>query len=527
MAQGFEINLESSGVFLVVNPDSSASMGDVVSALKDRGVSDYDGGVIKGALDEKRGNPVRIAGPHIEESRDADFRIKISDDALTCELWLIPAVGKGAPPTVENVKGFMNSHGVVYGHDEKAIKDMIKTPLEKQWVVTARGDPPMNGKDARIKYKIDLNILKPRVVGDRVDMKELGAVINVIQGQEIAEKTPAIQGQDGMSLMGKRIPAYNGKDKTLPSGKGTYVSEDKLHLYAEYDGNVIIKGGSLSVNAVFEVKGDVDYGVGNIDFIGPVTILGNVREGFEVSSGSDMLINGVVEGATVTSNANMTIKVGVRGTGKAKLTAKGDISAGYIDQAYVRSNGNVSVAEAILHSDVGARGEVVAFGSKKGQIAGGVIQAGSEILCEVLGSEMGTKTDAVVGELPELTEERKRSQENIAQFEEQLEKIEANISFLKGLQQRGNLTEDKQEILARITKAKFQIKAQYDATQRRLETLESDMEKNKREGRVRVKSVCHPGVTVTIRGVKYIVREPLRFVRFVYEDGEVKIKSFD
>jgi hypothetical protein len=33
-------------------------------------------------------------------------------------------------------------------------------------------------------------------------------------------------------------------------------------------------------------------------------------------------------------------------------------------------------------------------------------------------------------------------------------------------------------------------------------------------------------VTVTIRGAKYLVRETLRFARFVYEDGEIKIKSF-
>jgi uncharacterized protein (DUF342 family) len=527
MDRGFEINHTEDGVFLVVNPDSSDSVGSVVSALKESGITDYNGGVIKKALEDKLGTPVRIASPHKAETKDADFRIKISEDALTCELWLIPPTGGGAMPTVENVKGFMNSHGVVYGHDEKTIKEMVDTPIEKQWMATAKGDSPQNGKDAHIDYKIDLNVLKPRAVGDKVDMKELGSVINVIQGQEIAEKTPAIQGHDGTSIMGKKISSYNGKDKNLPSGKGTATSEDKLHLYAESDGNVIIKDGKLSVNAVFEVKGDVDYGVGNIDFIGPVVVHGSVREGFEVYSGSDMLIEGVIEGASLKSDGNMTIKVGIRGTGKARLIAKGDINVGYIDQAYVRSSGNIAVAEAILHSDIGARGEVLAMGSKKGQIVGGTIQAGSEIICEVLGSEMGTRTDVVVGELPELAEERKRNQENIVQFEDQLNKIDANITFLKNLQMQGQMTEDKRELLARITKAKFQIKAQYDATKKRLGELEGEMEKNKMDGRVRVKNICHPGVTVTIRGVRYIVRETLRFTKFVYEDGEVKLKSFE
>ncbi|MDR1916538.1 MAG: FapA family protein [Synergistaceae bacterium] len=527
MDKGFAIDLAEDGVFLVVPPGSTASTGDVISALKERGVADYNGGVIKKALDEKIGTPIQIASQHQEEAKDADFRIKTSEDGLTCEMWVIPPSGGGAVPTAANIIGFMNAHGVVFGHDEKAISDMLENKVFKQWVVTAKGDAPINGKDAKIDYKIDLDVLKPRAVGDKVDMKELGAVINVIQGQEIAEKTPAISGQDGVSVTGKKIASYTGKDKNLPSGKGTFMSEDKLHLYAEYDGNVIIKGGNLSVNPVFEVKGDVDYGVGNIDFIGPVTVHGSVREGFEVSSGSDMVIEGVVEGAILSSSGNMTIRVGVRGTGKAKLTAKGDVSIGYIDQAYVRSDGNIAVAEAILHSDIGARGEIVALGSKKGQIVGGNIQAGNEVLCEVLGSEMGTKTDVVVGELPELAEERKRSQENIRQLQDQLDKIEANVSYLKGLQQQGQLSEDKQELLAKITKVKFQIKAQYEATKKRLVELEDNLEKSKIDGRVRVKTVCHPGVTITIRGTKYIVREPLKFVRFVYEDGEIKIKSFD
>jgi uncharacterized protein (DUF342 family) len=385
----------------------------------------------------------------------------------------------------------------------------------------------VNGKDAHIIYKVDLNVLKPRAVGDKVDMKELGTVINVIQGQEIAEKIPVIQGADGMSLMGKKISAYMGKDKNLPNGKGTVLSEDKLRLYAEYDGNLYIKDGKLMVNPVFEVKGDVDYGVGNIDFIGPVMVHGSVREGFEVNSGSDLIIDGVVEGAVISSKGGITIKIGVRGTGKAKITSKGDVNAGYIDQAFVRSDSNVNVAEAIWHSDIGARGTVVAIGSKKGQIVGGRIHAGSEVVCEVLGSEMGTRTDVMVGELPEYVEERKRSEENVRLFEGQIEKIDANLKYLKDLQAKGLLTKDKQELLAKITKAKFQLKAQYDSTKKRLAELEIEKEKSRLDGCVRVKNICYSGVTITIRGIRYLVRENLKFTKFVYDDGEVKVRSFD
>lgn len=527
MKAEFEISLQEDGVFLRVSPASVSSLSDVVAALKEKGVADYNGDAVKKALEDKLNEPIRVADLSAVEVKDADFRIRISEDSLTCDVWLIPPSGAGAWPTVEQITGFLTAHGVVYGIDAEAIAEMLKAPIVREWVTAAKGVAPENGRDAKIDYKVDLNVLKPKIVGDNVDMKELGTVINVLQGQEVAEKMPLFSGHEGVSVQGKRIPAYIGKDKNLPSGKGTTVSEDKLHLFADFDGNLRISEGKLSVVPYFEVKGDVDYSVGNIDFVGPVTIRGSVREGFEVRSGSNIIIEGVVEGASVSSKADMLIKVGVRGTGKAKLTAGGNMVIGYIDQAYVRCEGNIEINEAVLHSDIGARGEIRALGSKKGQIAGGKVQAGLEVACEVLGSEMGTRTDVTVGVLPEHAEERKRYVEIVRELTDRMESIDSNARFLKGLQEKGGLTEEKQVLLAKITKAKFQIMAQLEASEKRLRELEAEMEKNKTEGRVRIRNICHPGVSITIRGVRYLVRETLRFTRFVYEDGDIKLRSFE
>lgn len=527
MDEKFSINFEKDGIFLVVNPDSSETLAEIVSVLAEKGVKQYNGSAVKGAVDGKTGRPIRIAEPQEEQAQEADFRMRTSSDGLTCEMWYIPESGGAPRPTVQQVEGYMNSHSVTMGHDEEAIRKMLETPILRQWVVTARGVPAENGKDAMIEYKVDLNVLKPRVVGDHVDMKELGAVINVIQGQEIAEKIPAIAGVDGSLLNGKRIAAYNGKDKSLPTGKGITLSEDRLHIYAEYDGNLCLKGGRMEINPVFEVRNDVDYGVGNIDFIGPVIIHGSVREGFDVRSGNNIDVDGVVEGAVLESKGDITIKGGISGTGKARIKASGIIGAKYIDQAYVRSDSNVLVAEAMMHSDVAARGEITVAGSKKGQIVGGRVQAGSEITCEVLGSEMGTKTEVMVGELPEVIEERRRVEDTVHQITSQIDKVDANLKFLKDMQARGQLSKDKQTMLAKATKIKFQLKAQLEFMTKKLEELEILKEKTKTEGCVRVKNVCYPGVTIKIRGQKYIVREELKFARFVFEDGEIKLKSYD
>lgn len=536
MDQNIQIDLKADGVFLVIEPDSTVSVSDVAAELAARGIIKYNGIAVKAAVEAKTGRPTKIADP-IEtkapqeevatDSREADFRIRISEDALMCELWYIPETGNAPHPTMEVVQGFMNSHSVTYGHDEEAIKRMIDGPVVREWIVTARGDAPENGHDAIINYKVDLDVLKPRAVGDNVDMKELGSVINVVEGQEIAEKIPAVQGKDGMTVSGKKISAYVGRDKSLPGGKGVTMSEDRLHLYADFDGNLFVKGGKLGVNPVFDVHGDVDYGVGNIDFIGPVNVHGAIREGFEVRSGSDITVEGVIEGATIESKGDLSIKVGISGSGKARVKVGGVLRANYIDQAFVRSDTKIEISEAIMHSDTACRGDIVVMGSKKGQIVGGKIQSGGELICEMLGSEMGTKTEVLVGELPEVVEERRRAEENLAQIKGELDKVDANLNFLKDQQQKAPLTPEKQTLLAKITKRKFQLKSQFEVIQKRYDELEKMKEKTRTDGCVRVKNVCHPGVTVTIRGVRYVVREALRFTQFVYDEGEIKIRSFD
>lgn len=48
---------------------------------------------------------------------------------------------------------------------------------------------------------------------------------------------------------------------------------------------------------LFYVYGDVDFNVGNIDFLGDVHISGDVREDFVVHATGTVTVDGLVEGA--------------------------------------------------------------------------------------------------------------------------------------------------------------------------------------------------------------------------------------
>jgi uncharacterized protein (DUF342 family) len=42
-----------------------------------------------------------------------------------------------------------------------------------------------------------------------------------------------------------------------------------------------------------------------------------------------------------------------------------------------------------------------------------------------------------------------------------------------------------------------------------------------------VKGVCYPGVSIWMRGVTYQVKESFKFCSFAFEEGEIRLRTFD
>lgn len=525
----FQLEFREDGVYLSALEGADYSTPSVVGFLKAKGVENYNGDAVMTFLSERNGNPAKVAERDPEQEKDASFEVKISQDALTAELRIEPPFADKPWPAVEQVVDFLTEKGVVEGIDTGTINDLLAEKIGRTWTVVASGSPAIDGADADIDYKVQFGAVKPKEADEsgRVDLKNLSSVTVVMKNQLLAEKIPATEGSDGVTVKGVSLRAKKGKDRPLPAGAGTYVSEDGVSLHALIDGHLLLKGSKLHVVPVFQVDGDVDYSVGNINFIGAVLVNGAVREGFEVVSSGDIEIRGVVEGAHLESKGNISITGGIRGMNKGRIEAAGNITVGFIDQAKVRSGRDILVTNAVLHSDLAAHGNVTVLGGQKSQVAGGKVQAGMEVSCLILGSEMGTKTEVIVGVLSEFTERKKDLLALLTESEEKSEKVEANLSFLKKLESLGQLDENKRALMISLTKAKFQLQSQLNSAKEELKLLDQQMENSKAKGCVRVKGICYPGVTVSMRGLTYIVREKQQFCAFVFDGGEIKVKSFD
>jgi uncharacterized protein (DUF342 family) len=477
---------------------------------------------------QKLRTPQRIAERNEADEKSALISVQIAKDTLTASVQVDPPFFTKPWPGVPEIESILEQKNVVFGIDKKAVEDLVNLKLASQPVVVANGCPAKNGTHAQIELRIDPDSApKQDQDAQKVDHRSRSIFIKVSKGDEIAVKHPATEGENGTSVIGSVIKAVPGKDAAFPVGSGLEISEDGLSLSAAIDGRLLRKDGKLSILPELEVNGDVDFGVGNIDFTGSVKIKGAVREGFSVVATGDIEIKEVVEGAHVESSGSIVIHGGVRGMGKGRIVANGSIQLGFVDQANIRSRADIKVKNAILHSTVSAQDSVVVTGGQKSQIAGGKIQAGSEVICQTLGSEMGTKTDVIVGIPPEQAERRKELQSLLLQRKEETEKLEANLAFLKKLEEAGKLDEEKRLLSVKLTQAKFKIQAAVKSMTKELEELEEYLEYSKNKGAVRVKDVCYPGVNITIRGVSYAVREPFKFASFVYDNGEVRLRAFD
>lgn len=503
------------------------SQSEVLAFLRENGVRKYDMKLLEDFLRAKGRGPFRIAPRDPLQEKDAQILIRLSRDNMTATASLEPPFFTKPWPTEKDVRDALAQKGVVFGVDAEAVADLIRNRILDDSPVVAKGVPPVEGQNARIELRVDPD--RPPEVGEdeRVDHWKRSTLVNVLKGQEVAVKHPAVPGVDGTTVIGSKIKAAAVKDASFPAGGGLAPAEgNELSLIAAADGQLVWRDRKLVVIPELEIAGDVDFGVGSIDFTGVVRIKGAVREGFHVVSAGNIEINGTVEGARVESGADIVIHGGLRGMSKGLVRASGDVMLGFADQATIHG-ASLQVKNALLHSRVTVQGAVIVTGGPKAQIAGGRIEAGTEVSCQILGSEMGTRTEVVVGIPPDQLERRRTLQADVAQNGENLAKLDANLAFLKKLEAAGQLDEQKRSMMLSATKMKFQIQASLASLNDELKALEERLNAVRSKGIVRAREVCYPGVVITLRGISYAVREACKFSAFVVENGTVVLKPFD
>ena len=476
--------------------------------------------------EKSRVNIVQDENEREVEKVDSKYEITVDKEGMEAYLTVYPPISGGKE---------INKEDILAALEEKKIKsgilyeDIDKIVDEKKYnirILIAKGKPAVHGKDARVEYNI--NIVKEkkiRITEDgKVDYKDLSLINNVDEGELLATIIPATEGVNGEDIYGNVIKAKDGKKIAIPKGRNVIVSEDGLKLISAIKGEVKIIDNKINVFPVHIIEGNVDNSTGNIKFLGKVVVKGNVLTGFTIEADEDVEVYGVVEGARIISKGNIILHRGIQGVNKGELTCEGDLIAKFIENSKVYAKGNIQ-SEAIMHSIVYCGKKLEVLG-KKGLIVGGEIKASDEIKAKTIGSPMATITAVEVGINPDIRKKYDELLKEKNRYNENLEKLSKAVDLLTKFNQKGELTEDKKELLNRSIVLKLQ-------TQKALEDITNEIEEiaayieDISNGKIKVENVVYPGTRITIGTNCMYIRDQIQYATFYRVSGEIKVGSYE
>ncbi|MDP4093826.1 MAG: FapA family protein [Bacillota bacterium] len=525
----FNIDFKEDGVYLAVYPPvgkgRKVETRDVQDKLNRKMVKNYSRDMIDMAVLKMDKNSVRIAGPQEEIKVNTSASVITSPDKMKAFITLTPPEG-GRMLTAEEILNELNKNSVIYGINKTMLDSLIVYPVYNEMVCIAEGTPSANGQNGKVEFTFDISKeRKPTILEDgRVDYKEMNLIESVRKGQVLCTLTPPLAGTKGKSVCGIDLPALDGKPAVLPRGRNVEASEDGQALLASIDGQVNYIDGKVNVFSNYEVPADVDTSTGNVYFVGNVIVRGNVLSGFAVEAGGNVEVWGVVEGAVIKAGGDIILRRGMQGLGKGVLISGGDIIARYIEHSNIEAKNDIK-SEAIMHSNVKC-GNKLELSGKKGLLVGGTCKVGKEISAKVIGSHMATVTDIEVGVDPSLRERYKALKEEIAGIENDVRKAEQAITILKKLEMMGQLSPEKQEMLAKSVRTKVFLTNKVGELKEEMTVIESKLQQDA-YGKIRAFNFVYPGTKVAIGTCMMFVKENLQYCTLYRDGADVRVGPID
>lgn len=346
-------------------------------------------------------NTILTRAPHqpvLFAERKERIQTEITPDGLKAYITLNLALHEFEPQNrkalIEEVLDVLSSHQIVYGIKSELLKTGL-APFEK--ILIAEGYPAVNGEDAQIRQYI-VDSPKPQVIdNDRVNHYELNLIHHINEGGWLGDRKDPTPGTPGKTVTGKTIKPIPGKMLPLLYDRVSVREEYKdgvTTLYARKSGAVLYRGDRITVYDYMEIKGDVDFRVGNVDFDGFLTVKGTVEDNFMVCADRDIEIMGEygvgAANKIESRNGNIYIKGGIAGKGKATIRCTRNLYVKYLKDVDVICDGTVYIGFYSMNANIRAKQVIVE--SIKGRITGGKIHADIRVEAAEIGNRAETRT---------------------------------------------------------------------------------------------------------------------------------------
>lgn len=405
------------------------------------------------------------------QPKAAQPQLYISKNRMAAWFYVIPPLNDGQDINEGDLKTFLAQEHVTTGILEDVLKSIAENLIYDQSVLIAKGTLARNGIDGTVKdlYERILQLEFEEDEKGSVDYKNLNNIQSVKEGEVICEITPAVPGENGLTIDGKPFPCtVKGTDVPIPSGRNTVLTEDRTLLISQKTGHVTFVNGKFNIDSVLKINGNIDNSTGNLDYDGDILISGDVMNGFSVKATGRVDIRGSVEGAQITAHGPITIASGMSGNGRGILTSDSDVKCRYLEHCIVSAGGSV-YAESIINSKIESSQDIMVT-SGIGVIIGGSLMAANNIQAKIIGSKTRRLvTELVIANIPRSVEEASQLTRELEQLHHNISEIRKNIVYLETSQRQ-----DKQQLLDKLTQASEYLNIREQDITNRLNELAAD-----------------------------------------------------
>ncbi len=398
--------------------------------------------------------------------QDVFFEVRLSEDNSEAFLKIKTKDTHSLNPS--HVRQFLEKNKIITGiKEDHEIESWLfrAIPGDEPFVV-AKAREPKYPKNADICYYFPTRFLHAGKVNEdgSIDFKDRGEIPYIKDGALLATKIHPEPGAYGIDVFGKKIPVEEAVDLAFSSGIGTRLSEDGARIYAAASGQPHLDAlGTVSVCAEFQIKGDLGFETGNVNFNGNVIIDGAVKRGFKVKCAS--LTAKEIHGAEVDISGDLNVSFGIVDAELIKV--KGSIQAKYIHNSKINAFGDLIVQKEIIDSIIYLSGACI---NERGSILNSKISAKMGIRAGNIGSPNSKPSTLTVGVdnhtrlLTERIDSLLMTDDNeILGLKTEVEKLEKEDQDLHGLISKYAYIQDRAQLdLKDLEKKLSELKASRD-----------------------------------------------------------------
>ncbi|MFA7534078.1 MAG: FapA family protein, partial [Tissierellaceae bacterium] len=222
-------------------------------------------------------------------------------------------------------------------------------------------------------------------------------------------------------------------------------------------------------------------------------------------------------------NGDVLVRQGIQGYNKLTVNSNGNLSTKFIENSIITVSGNIA-AEAIMHSDVSSKSNILVIG-RKGLIVGGICRAKFEIRAKIIGSSMATTTVLEVGIDPELKQRTNELEEQIKVKKGNIDRIEQSLKVLEFLKRTGRLDGKKLELYSDLTKVNIQLDAEIIKMEKELLNVTEKIG-NMARGQIKVSDTIYPGVKIVIGNSFMYIRDEMKRCTFYEDGGDIRVGPY-